>query len=115
MNTCRDTHWLSDRRGFLQQTAAGFGWLALTGIHAQGTAAEKAAHQSPPAPKPPHFPPRAKRVIFLFMNGGPSHLETFDWKPELARAGGSGKGKYLAPAFRFQPSGKSGLMVCDAF
>lgn len=102
-----------DRRFFLQQTACGFGWLAFSALHAR---AEAPGYQSPLAPKPPHFEPRAKRVIFLFMNGGPSHLETFDHKPELVRLGETGnRGRYLPPAFDFEPSGKSGLMISMAF
>lgn len=118
MQLCRNTTVATDRRGFLQGAAAGFGWLALGALHADWSQAEEkdsGDFRSPLAPKPPHFAPRAKRVIFLFMNGGPSHLETFDWKPELARAAGSGKGKYLAPAFNFRAAGQSGLMISEAF
>src|SRR5688572_29048471 len=105
MNTCRNTRVVRDRRGFLQETAAGFGWLALAALHADAARGENAGYQSPLAPKQPHFAARAKRVIFLFMNGGPSHLETFDYKPELARVGASAnRGKYLPPQFKFQPS-----------
>src|SRR5687768_11494101 len=108
MNTCRNTQLVRDRRGVLQETAAGFGWLALAALHGQNARGEAAGYRSPLAPKQPHFTARAKRVIFLFMNGGPSHLETFDYKPELARVGGGAKrGKYLPPQFNFQPSGKS--------
>jgi hypothetical protein len=96
------------RRALLQQTAAGFGWLALTALAAQ---AETSAANGPLAPKQPHFPMKAKRAVFLFMEGGPSQLDTFDWKPELARAGG----RYLAPAFPFQQRGESGLWISDAF
>ena len=60
-------------------------------------------------------PPRAKRVIFMFMEGGPSHLDSFDWKPELARIGGDAKSRYLAPVFSFQPRGESGIMISNAF
>jgi hypothetical protein len=116
MNTCRNTRFLHDRRGFLQETAAGFGWLALTALHAAQSRGEGARYHSPLAPKKPHFAPRAKRVIFLFANGGPSHLETFDYKPELARVGSSAqRGKYLPPQFAFRPAGKSGLLISEAF
>src|SRR5215831_14389749 len=68
------------RRDALRHTALGFGALALTHmfhtVHAPG------------APKAPEFKPRAKRVIFLFMKGGPSHLDTFDPKPLLDRDDG---------------------------
>ncbi len=121
MNTCSDTFTPLSRRGMLQQTAAGFGWLAFAGLNAG--IARTAGYQNPLAPRPPHHSPKAKRVIFLFMQGGPSHLDTFDWKPELAAANGKtfsggngGKGgKLLAPQFDFKPQGKSGLMISELF
>ncbi len=105
------------RRLFLQSSAAGFGWLALSALSAQWSRADSPTeYKSPLAPKEPHFAPRAKRVIFMFMAGGPSHLDTFDWKPELARVSpGGGRGKYLAPVFPFRPHGESGLMIADIF
>ncbi|MDX1947798.1 MAG: DUF1501 domain-containing protein [Pirellulaceae bacterium] len=105
------------RRHALESTAAGFGWLAFAALHAQWSrAAERAGYKSPLAPKPAHFRAKAKRVIFLFMAGGPSHVDTFDWKPELVKAGpGGGRGKYLAPVFPFKPSGKSGLPISSIF
>ncbi len=116
MKLCGQTQWTATRRGFLRNTAAGFGWLAFSALHAQWTKAAdgdpSAAGSSPRSPlaaRPPHFVARAKRVIFLFMQGGPSHLDTFDYKPELARAGG----RYLAPAFNFRPHGNSGLMLSE--
>jgi Protein of unknown function (DUF1501) len=121
MNTCRNTFSPLTRRGMLQHTAAGFGWLALNALNAQQAPAVP-AYSSPLAPRPPHFPAKAKRVIFLFMQGGPSHLDTFDWKPELKAAGGKtsggsgGKGgKLLAPQFKFKPRGDSGIMISDLF
>jgi len=113
----------SQRRTLLQSVAAGFGWLAFQTLAAKTAAAgdDAVADKSPLAPRPPHFPARAKRVIFLFMQGAPSHLETFDWKPELkARngktAGGpASRGKLLAPQFDFQPRGKSGLPISALF
>ena len=108
---CSNTHFLTSRREILQRTGAGFGWLAFSAL-----AAEKNKTQfiNPLAPKQPHFPAKAKRVIFMFMNGGPSHLESFDYKPELAKAAKAG-GRYLAPQFDFKPRGKSGIMISDAF
>lgn len=96
------------RRQFLRTTSAGFGWVAFQALCAGQS-------PSPLAAKAPHFPPRAKRVIFLFMNGGPSHLDTFDWKPDLAKHGPGGRGKYLAPVYRFQPAGQSGLPIAEVF
>ncbi len=112
---CANTEWVFGRRGFLQQTAAGFGWLAFAALSANTGRAEIKHSQNPLSPKKPHFPARAKRVIFLFMDGGPSHLESFDWKPKLAEIGGNAKSRYLAPVFKFQKRGQSGLMISDAF
>ncbi len=75
----RFKHVLS-RRQALRSLACGFGYLALADI------ANAAAN--PLAPRPPHHPARAKRVIFIFMQGGPSHVDTFDYKPRLAREDG---------------------------
>src|SRR5437763_6970253 len=79
------------RREMLRHIGGGFGTLGLAGVLAGGgflTGAGQAASSrtaGPLAAKPTHFPPRAKRVIFLFMNGGPSHVDTFDPKPALAK------------------------------
>lgn len=118
MNLCRNTSVVTGRRAFLQQTSAGFGWLAFSALAAQQARAENAAgaYVNPLAPKPPHFPARAKRVIFLYMQGGPSHLETFDWKPELAKVEPEKRrSTLLAPVLNFKPCGKSGLMISEAF
>ena len=69
------------RRQALKTTSCGFGYLALAGLAAETAAAENS--NSPLTPKTPHFEPKAKRVIFLCMRGGPSHVDTFDYKPEL--------------------------------
>lgn len=103
------------RRALLQNSAAGFGWLAASALFAAAARAQQRTYQSPLAPKNPNFPAKAKRVIFMFMAGGPSHLDTFDWKPQLAKAGRGGKSQYLAPLFDFKPSGKNGLMISEAF
>ena len=60
------------RREMLKSVSSGFGYLALTGLCAD------AAEKNPLAPKAPHFAPRAKRVIFFCMRGGPSHVDTFE-------------------------------------
>jgi hypothetical protein len=80
------------RREWLQRTGAGFGYLAFSALATQRALAEVAP---PVAPKQPHFPARAKRVLFLCMDGGPSHVDCFDYKPELAKYAGKpiGKGK----------------------
>src|SRR6187401_178605 len=75
------------RRAMLRRSATGFGYLALAamlGDTARGTTAS-APPEDRLVPRPPHFPARAKRVIFLFMKGGPSHVDTFDPKPLLDR------------------------------
>src|SRR5438046_5099133 len=69
------------RRDFLRRSSIGFGWLAFAGLANQWAAAATRSKQ-------PHFAARAKRVIFLFMDGGVSHVDTFDPKPELARRHG---------------------------
>lgn len=112
MPTCRNTRFVADRRGFLRHTSAGFGALALSALQAQWSPAVGAGgYVSPTAVKPPHFAGRAKRIIFLFMEGGPSHIDTFDWKPELARLSPGGKSRPLPPVAKFSPCGQSGLML----
>ncbi len=118
---------MQTRRTLLQRSAAGFGHLALLDL---------LARQSPAAPPNPqsaipnpqsHLPPRAKRIIFLFMKGGPSHVDTFDPKPLLTRDDG-GKypfeeprikfaetGKLLKSPWQFRQYGQSGLPVSDLF
>src|SRR5678815_3434553 len=79
------------RRTLLSRTAVGFGSLALASLFAEESSADSNPNNSqtnPLAPKLPHFAARAKRVIFLFMKGGPSHLDTFDPKPLLTRDDG---------------------------
>jgi hypothetical protein len=110
----------------LQSTASGFGYLAFAALaHEQAArAAASAAVENPLAPKKPHFPAKAKRVIFLCMDGGPSHVDTFDYKPKLAAddgkapprgRGGIGGGKLLASPFAFKKRGNSGLWISDLF
>ena len=70
------------RRQMLRNSACGFGWLALAGLAAQRGIG---APVNPLAPRLPHFTPRARRVIFLFMQGGVSHVDSYDYKPELGR------------------------------
>src|SRR3984893_14471430 len=79
------------RRDVLRRIGGGFGALGVSAVFADAgflSAAVPAAANNPLAPKTPHFAPRAKRVIFLFMNGGPSHVDTFDPKPLLTRLHG---------------------------
>lgn len=103
------------RRDALRSLSSGFGYLAFSALST--IAAEKSAN--PLAPRQPHFPARAKRVIFLAMQGGPSHVDTFDHKPGLTRDSGKasprGNASLLGSPFEFRASGKSGLMISSLF
>jgi hypothetical protein len=114
------------RRQLLRCTAGGIGSLALAGLLADEAAA--AAAIGPLVPKPGHHPARAKSVIFLYMTGGVSHVESFDYKPQLiADHGkkittphwGQKPGEYerylIKPHWRFAPGGRSGIYVSDLF
>jgi hypothetical protein len=116
------------RREFLQQAGGGFGALALSWMMHQEAARAAVIPENPHAPKPPHFEAKAQRVIFLFMHGGPSHLETFDPKPDLQRLAGQplpasfGKvatrrkvanNPLLATKRTFRKYGQSGIEVSD--
>ena len=108
------------RRHMLQSLSCGFGYMALAGMANEAAAREKAGFTSPLAPKPSHIPARAKRVIFLCMRGGPSHVDTFDYKPQLAvdqgkKAAGNGSRTYLASPWKFPQHGESGLPISDLF
>src|SRR5690349_13790522 len=78
---------LLTRRELLRRSGMGFGMLGLVGLLASdgllGSSAQGADYTNPLAPRQPHFPGKAKRVVHLFMNGGPSHVDTFDPKPLL--------------------------------
>src|SRR6185503_14056948 len=76
------------RRWFIEQCGVGMGALALHSLLAEAGYARQAGGNSL-APKKPHFESKVKNVIFLFMAGAPSHLEMFDYKPELARFNGT--------------------------
>ena len=76
-----------NRRDMLRRIGAGFGTLGLANALSE-TAQASERDASPLAPKPPHFAPRAKHVIQLFMPGGPSQVDTFDYKPQLAKCQG---------------------------
>jgi hypothetical protein len=123
------------RREFVWEMGAGFVGLALSalldadGFFARHAQAATRSGAGPLAPKPAHYKAQAKSCIFLMMNGGPSHVDTFDYKPSLAKYAGqplppdkqftnSGNRKmgFLTPAWReFRPGGKSGLMISDYF
>ncbi|MBI5801847.1 MAG: DUF1501 domain-containing protein [Verrucomicrobia bacterium] len=105
---------LLSRRAALSSVSCGFGWLAFSALAARAAAADK-----PLAPKQPHFTPRAKRVIFLCMSGGPSHVDTFDYKPRLVTDDGKPGSRpgslWMAPKSEFKQRGKSGLWISDFF
>ncbi|MGI8966284.1 MAG: DUF1501 domain-containing protein, partial [Limisphaerales bacterium] len=104
------------RRQMMRSLAAGS--LLLPGIISQLLADERIGNEiNPLAPKIPHFPGKAKRVIFLYMTGGVSHVDSFDPKPRLFEEGRKNfKGKtYLAPLWEFQRGGKCGTEVSDLF
>jgi len=104
---------MSSRREMLRRAAGGFGMVGLAGTIADATGSST----DPLARREPHFRPRAKRVIFLFMNGGPSHVDTFDPKPELVRqAGKPGPGgNYMPTPFKFARHGQSGIEVSELY
>ncbi len=99
------------RRDMLKTVSAGFGWLAFQGLAGNASAASSLT------PRAPHFAAKAKRVIFLAMQGGPSHMDTFDYKPKLAEDDGKPgeKGKLFASPFKFSQHGKSGLWISELF
>jgi hypothetical protein len=121
------------RRAFLGQSATGLGLMALNSLlNPADLFAQADDKKSLGAINPLHFAPKAKRVIYLYQAGGPSHLETFDPKPALAKLNGQAmpesftKGQQLAqlqgkalkcfaPQFGFKPFGKSGIEMCELF
>jgi Protein of unknown function (DUF1501) len=126
---CRRT-----RREFLWQSGAGFGAVALSGLLGDGffqraMATEDAGHEDLSRTlKQPHFAPTAKSVIFLFMYGGPSHIDTFDYKPNMigmdgktvevktfGRGGHRNQGRIVEPKWKFKQYGECGKWVSDLF
>src|SRR6516164_5396797 len=128
---CRRT-----RREFLWEAGAGFTGLALTGLLSvdnffatQAVAADGASpFVNPMAPKAPSRPAKAKSVIFLFMYGGPSHVDTFDYKPKLypldgktiavktfGRGGKKNEGRVVGPKWAFRQYGECGKWISDLF
>ena len=117
------------RRQLLQNCGAGFGAIALNDLLARTASAgqNSSAASNPLLSRPGHFPARAKRVIFLFMHGGPSHVDTFDYKPLLAKHDGqpfpfekpriqfAQTGNLLKSPWKFRQYGQSGAWVSDLF
>ncbi len=115
------------RRDWLQRSACGFGNLALLSLLADETYADSGLSTNPLSPRQPHQPGRAKRVVFLFMHGGVSHVDSFDHKPKLSEHNGrplpfakpkfefAPTGNLLASPWKFQKYGESGIEVSDLF
>jgi|SRR5579864_736676 len=115
---------MSNRREFLQRFANGFGMLGLICLLADEVRAGGSG-LNPLSVRPPHFPPKAKQVIFLFMSGGPSHVDTFDPKTRLARDNGkplpfamphlerTRTGNLLQSPFKFKKYGEAGIEVSE--
>src|ERR1700738_3190773 len=109
------------RREFLARTGGGFGVVAVAGL------VKAATHLNPLAPKTAHEPAKAKAIIYLFMHGGVSHVDTFDPKPKLAAMNGkplpfakpqfefAPTGNLLASPWKFQKHGQSGVEVSELF
>ncbi|MFM2012955.1 MAG: hypothetical protein RLZZ396_1739, partial [Planctomycetota bacterium] len=135
-----DSQTMHSRRGWLQRSGCGFGWLGLQAMLAQSAMGPIARAdglgdrlQNPLAPREPHFPARAKRVVWIFVNGGPSHVDTWDYKPGLEKADGksikefdssfsdttgffrNAVGNLMKSPFAFTPRGKCGKMVSSIF
>ncbi len=122
----RDISLPLSRRQMLKQSGAGFGMLGLAGALASaGLLSSRSADASPTGTsRLSHFVPKAKRVIYLFMNGAPSHVDTFDPKPALKKYEGqepTGKssrkkhGGFMPSPFSFSPRGASGLVMSELF
>src|SRR5579885_2953969 len=108
---------LLNRRDFLNCAGTGLGAIALANLLADEARA---------APRAPHFAPRAKRVLMIFCSGAVSHVDTFDYKPELVKRNGQPmpgaaklvtfqgeQGNLVAPLWKFRPRGQNGKMVSD--
>src|SRR5260221_8697716 len=127
MTLLEQHRFLATRRHFLGQSAGAVGLAALAGL-----LGKYAASASPGLPGVPHFAPKAKRVIYLFQSGGPSHLELLDYKPRLRSLHGSelpdsirqgqrltgmtsGQRSFpvIAPRFGFKRHGKTGVWLSD--
>jgi hypothetical protein len=118
-----------DRRSMLQSSGVGMGMLGLAGIVSDSRGVTLAegidSSKQPLAPKLPHFAAKAKRVVHFFLNGGPSHVDTFDPKPSLAKFAGQPipsplpterkTGGLLPSAFQFKKYGQSGIEISELF
>jgi len=114
------------RRDAIIRSGAGLGVAGLAAVFGQDEATAAGGYQNPLAPRQPHFPAKAKRVIQLFMNGGPSHVDTFDPKPSLTKYHGKTlpienlrterkTGAAYRSPFKFRKYGESGIEVSEIF
>ncbi len=116
------------RREFLRQAGCGFGAVALAALWAQGDIHRaESAGKDPLAPRPPHYRPRAKNVVYLYMDGGPSQVDTFDPKPRLTKEHGqpfamkmeptqfNNNGSTFGSPWKFKQYGESGIPISDLF
>jgi hypothetical protein len=134
-------HWQSDRlvtrRDWLQRAGSGLGLLGLAALMAEegllvkpaAAGISRAVSSDPLIPRAPHFAARAKSVIWLFVNGGPSHVDTWDYKPALEKYDGkplegmdpetgffkNAVGPLMKSPFKFTPRGQCGKMVSSLF
>ncbi|MFN3652241.1 MAG: DUF1501 domain-containing protein [Armatimonadota bacterium] len=125
--SCRHFEPVFTRRALLQQSACGIGMVALASLLGDVASRAAEAAANPLAARPPHFAPRAKRLIFLFMHGGVSQVDSFDPKPMLAKMNGeplpfpkpkvqfAETGNLLKSPWEFRSYGQSGLPVSDLF
>src|SRR6266496_993160 len=122
---------MNSRRDWFRHAGAGFAGLALVDLLSRDGFFERADAQAarhPLAPRELHFPARTKHCVFLFMNGAPSHVDTFDYKPALTRfhntvysgptpVGSNGRpvGNLMQTPFTFRKYGQSGLEISSLF
>lgn len=124
------SHFLLDRRNFLANAATGLGGIALAAMLADQKliGSDPFRPEDPFAPRKPHFEPKAKRVLTIFCSGAVSHVDSFDYKPELIKRDGQplpggdklvtfqgAQGNLVKPIWSFKPHGQSGKMVSDLF
>jgi hypothetical protein len=112
------------RRQILKSASGGFGYLALASMLGENSTkalagtGDRPGKPGPLAPRPPHFPARAKRIIFLFMNGATSQMDTWDFKPQLQKDDGKvgpGGGVLTASKFKFNQHGETGTWVSELY
>ncbi len=124
-NHCGRFERFTNRRDLLKRAGAGFGMVALAGLFQKtGLLAAPTEVINPMAPRPAHFPAKAKSVIWLFMEGAPSAVDMFDPKPELTKRDGQriaidvfngNPGPLMKSPFQFQRHGQSGAWVCEHY